>query len=60
MEDKIDRIASLPTGLDFTDNAKGRKDRIKMLAENVYKPRNRRERLVARATVRKALKKVKI
>lgn len=59
-EVQLERIASLPTGLDFTNNAEGRKKRIKMLAENVYKPRNRRERLIARATVRRALKKVKI
>lgn len=55
-----ERLNDVPKGLDFTETREERKKRIKLLAEGLYKPTSRKQRLVARATVRRALKRIKI
>lgn len=56
----VPNIASVPSDLDWTKGSESRKKRIKLLAESVYKPKNRRERLIARSIVRKSLKGIRI
>lgn len=51
---------ALPQGLDFTETKDERRARIKLIADKLYTTNNRRDRLAARARVRKALKRIKI